>query len=175
MAKYTFDHIHHFTRDPEGVAKWYENTFGAEVIRTMPQGKPRVDVKLGGCNIFILDVSGDPKATTEAAHPLRRREPQSPPRVISHAAHIDWRPTATEFVRGKQARPLPIDFPLEKSRRRPDHHARPGGNLKHRTVLAQSVIEHSVWFQSAARVFKQALISGDVNPFVNADRIEFHS
>ena len=71
MAKYTFDHIHHFTRDPEGVAKWYENMFGAEVIRTMPQGKPRVDVKLGGANIFILDVSGDPKATTEAAHPLR--------------------------------------------------------------------------------------------------------
>ena len=71
MAKYTFDHIHHFTRDPEGVATWYENMFGAEVIRTTPQGKPRVDVKLGGANIFILDVSGDPKAATEAAHPLR--------------------------------------------------------------------------------------------------------
>lgn len=71
MAKYTFDHIHHFTRDPDGVAKWYENIFGAEVIRTMPQGRPRVDVKLGGCNIFILDVSGDPKAATEAAHPQR--------------------------------------------------------------------------------------------------------
>ena len=71
MTQYTFDHIHIFTRDPEGTAKWYENMLGAEVIRTMPQGKPRIDLKLGGANIFILDVSGDPKANTEAVHPQR--------------------------------------------------------------------------------------------------------
>ena len=69
--QYTFDHIHIFTRDPEGTAKWYENMLGAEVIRTMPQGKPRIDLKLGGANIFILDVSGDAKANTEATHPQR--------------------------------------------------------------------------------------------------------
>jgi lactoylglutathione lyase len=30
---------------------------GAEVIRTMQQGTPRIDLKLGGANIFIAPVS----------------------------------------------------------------------------------------------------------------------
>lgn len=30
--------------------------FGAEVIRTMQQGKPRIDLKVGGANVFILPV-----------------------------------------------------------------------------------------------------------------------
>jgi lactoylglutathione lyase len=71
MTAYVFDHIHLFTRDPEATATWYEKMFGAEVVRTTPQGKPRVDLKLGGANIFILDVSGDAKANTEATHPQR--------------------------------------------------------------------------------------------------------
>ncbi len=71
MADYTFDHIHLFTRDPEGTAAWYEKMLGAEVIRTMQGGKPRLDLKLGGGNIFILDVSGDPKAAEGPGHPHR--------------------------------------------------------------------------------------------------------
>ena len=69
MTAFKFDHIHVFTRDPEGTAKWYEKMFGAEVIRTAPGGKPRIDLKLGGANIFILDVSGDAKAVASAGHP----------------------------------------------------------------------------------------------------------
>lgn len=69
MPKFTFDHIHLFSRDPEATAAFYERIFGAEVIRTTPQGKPRIDLKLGGANIFILDVSGDPKAGAGPAHP----------------------------------------------------------------------------------------------------------
>ena len=69
MTKFTFDHIHLFTRNPEATATFYERMFGAEVIRTMQQGKPRIDLKLGGANIFILDVSQDPKAGTGPAHP----------------------------------------------------------------------------------------------------------
>src|SRR5947199_1188971 len=30
---------------------------GAEVIRSMQQGKPRIDLKLGGANIFIAPVA----------------------------------------------------------------------------------------------------------------------
>jgi lactoylglutathione lyase len=30
--------------------------FGAEVLRSMQQGKPRIDLKLGGMNIFIAPV-----------------------------------------------------------------------------------------------------------------------
>src|SRR4029077_15271466 len=34
-------------------AAWFERMLGAQVIRTMPQGKPRIDLKLGGAMIFI--------------------------------------------------------------------------------------------------------------------------
>jgi catechol 2,3-dioxygenase-like lactoylglutathione lyase family enzyme len=69
MNKFTFDHIHLFTRDPEATAAFYERMFGAEVIRSMQQGKPRIDLRLGGANIFILDVSQDLKAAAGPAHP----------------------------------------------------------------------------------------------------------
>ena len=71
MTKFVFDHIHLFTRNPEVTAAFYERMFGAEVIRTTPQGKPRIDLKLGGANIFILDVSQDPKAVAGPAHPYQ--------------------------------------------------------------------------------------------------------
>jgi lactoylglutathione lyase len=58
--KYTWDHIHLRTTDPEKTAQWYERMLGAEVIRTMQQGAPRIDLKLGGANIFIAPVkAGD--------------------------------------------------------------------------------------------------------------------
>jgi lactoylglutathione lyase len=53
MATFTYDHIHLRSTDPEATASWYERMLGAEVIRTMQQGKPRIDLKLGGANIFI--------------------------------------------------------------------------------------------------------------------------
>jgi lactoylglutathione lyase len=58
--KYTWDHIHLRTTAPEKTAQWYERMLGAEVIRTMQQGAPRIDLKLGGANIFIAPVkAGD--------------------------------------------------------------------------------------------------------------------
>ena len=56
MQNYRFDHIHLYTRDPEATAAWYERMLGAEVIRSNPGGKPRVDLKIGGANIFLLQV-----------------------------------------------------------------------------------------------------------------------
>ena len=57
MAKYTWDHIHLRSPDPESTAQWFEKMLGAEVIRTMQQGQPRIDLKLGGANIFIAPVT----------------------------------------------------------------------------------------------------------------------
>ena len=68
MSKFQFDHIHVFTGDPEGTAAYYERMFGAEVIRTTQQGRPRIDLRLGGANIFILDVSQNPKVAADPAH-----------------------------------------------------------------------------------------------------------
>lgn len=57
MARITWDHVHLRTPDPEAMAQWFEQMLGAEVIRTMQQGKPRVDLKLGGAMIFIAGVT----------------------------------------------------------------------------------------------------------------------
>jgi len=57
MTTFTWDHIHLRTPDPEATAQWFERMFGAEVIRTMPEGKPRIDIKLGGAMIFTAKVT----------------------------------------------------------------------------------------------------------------------
>ncbi len=57
MPKFTYDHIHLRSPDPEATASWYERMLGAEVIRSTQQGKPRIDLKLGGANIFLAPVT----------------------------------------------------------------------------------------------------------------------
>ncbi len=69
MAQFSFDHIHLFSPDPEATAAYYERMFGAEIVRSLQQGKPRIDLKLGGANIFIMDVSQDAKAKVLPDHP----------------------------------------------------------------------------------------------------------
>jgi catechol 2,3-dioxygenase-like lactoylglutathione lyase family enzyme len=56
VAKFTWDHIHLRTANPEGMAAWFENMLGAEVLRSTQEGKPRIDLKLGSANIFIAPV-----------------------------------------------------------------------------------------------------------------------
>jgi len=53
----TWDHIHLRSADPEETAQWFERMLGAQVLRSMQQGKPRIDLKLGGANIFIAPVA----------------------------------------------------------------------------------------------------------------------
>jgi lactoylglutathione lyase len=56
MATYTFDHMHIRSPNPDATAAWFERMLGAEIIRSMQEGKPRIDMKLGGANIFIAEV-----------------------------------------------------------------------------------------------------------------------
>ena len=58
MANYTWDHVHLKTPDPEEMAQWFEKMLGAEIVRTMQDGKPRIDVKIGGANVFIAESPG---------------------------------------------------------------------------------------------------------------------
>jgi len=51
-----WDHIHLRSPDPEATAAWFERMLGAHVIRTTVEGKPRIDLKLGGANVFIMPV-----------------------------------------------------------------------------------------------------------------------
>ncbi len=57
--RFTWDHVHLRSPDPEATAAYFEKMFGAEVLRSMQQGKPRIDLKLGGANIFIAPVAPD--------------------------------------------------------------------------------------------------------------------
>ncbi|HUZ31177.1 MAG TPA: VOC family protein [Xanthobacteraceae bacterium] len=54
--RYQWDHIHLRSPDPEATAAWFETMLGAEVIRSAPHGTPRIDLKLGGADIFIIAV-----------------------------------------------------------------------------------------------------------------------
>ncbi|MBI1202207.1 MAG: VOC family protein [Rhodopseudomonas sp.] len=53
MPTCTWDHIHLRTPDPEATAAWFERMLGAEVLRT----PGRIDLKLGGANIFLAPVA----------------------------------------------------------------------------------------------------------------------
>jgi catechol 2,3-dioxygenase-like lactoylglutathione lyase family enzyme len=60
MPDYKWDHIHLRSPDPEATAQWFERMLGAQVIRSTQQGQSRIDLKLGGADIFIAPVkAGD--------------------------------------------------------------------------------------------------------------------
>jgi catechol 2,3-dioxygenase-like lactoylglutathione lyase family enzyme len=66
-----FDHIHLRSSNPEETAQWFERMLGAEILRSTQQGKPRIDLKLGGAKIFIAQVlQGD--GVAEAPQPPYR-------------------------------------------------------------------------------------------------------
>ena len=57
MATFTYDHIHIRSTDPEKTAAYYERMFEAEIIRTKQDGATRIDMKIGGANVFIAPVT----------------------------------------------------------------------------------------------------------------------
>lgn len=71
MTQITWDHIHLRTANPEGMAQWFENMLGAEVRRSMQDGKPRIDLKLGGANIFIAPVTAGDGVNAAPTIPYR--------------------------------------------------------------------------------------------------------
>ena len=73
MSDVIFEHIHLLSQDPEGTAAFYERMFGAQILRSkMPDGGARIDLKLGGLDVFILPVkAGDAAVGVAPAHPHR--------------------------------------------------------------------------------------------------------
>ena len=100
MAKFIFEHIHLRSPNPEATAAYYESMFGAEVIRSRPDGHPRIDLKLGGIDIFIAPVTAG-----DGVNP----PPVAPYQGIDHfglqvgdidAAMADLKAKSAEFTRG---------------------------------------------------------------------------
>lgn len=79
MPQLTFDHIHLRSPDPEATAAWFEKMLGAQVIRSVQQGAPRIDLKLGGQMIFIM-----PVAAGDAVNPA----PVTPCQGLDHFGYF---------------------------------------------------------------------------------------
>jgi lactoylglutathione lyase len=71
MSQFTFEHVHLLSPEPEATAAFYERMFGAEIARSKtPDGGPRIDLKLGGMDVFILPVkTGDAAVGAAPGHP----------------------------------------------------------------------------------------------------------
>jgi lactoylglutathione lyase len=70
-SRFTWDHIHLRTTDPEAMAAWFEKMLGAEVIRTVVQGAPRIDLKVGGADVFIMPVKDGDRINAAPQTPYR--------------------------------------------------------------------------------------------------------
>ena len=103
MSTFTYDHIHIRSRDPEKTAAYYERMFDAEIIRTMQDGKPRIDMKIGGQDVFIAPVPAKQQRQSAAGHALSgarsfrparqqhrqgRGRPQGQGRRVHHGAEL---------------------------------------------------------------------------------------
>jgi lactoylglutathione lyase len=70
MAKFTYDHMHLRSPNAEETARWYERMFGAEVIRSVQSdGRPRIDLSLGGVAVFIAQVPPEQAVAAPPAPP----------------------------------------------------------------------------------------------------------
>jgi len=68
---YAWDHVHLRSPDPEATATWFEHMLGAQVIRSTVEGKPRVDLKLGGADVFIMPVAPGDKVNPPPVTPYQ--------------------------------------------------------------------------------------------------------
>ena len=93
---YTYDHIHVRTKDPEGMAGFFETMFGAKVLRLIQSdGAPRVDLDVNGLAIFIATVP--PEEHIDAS-------PRDPHLGLDHFGfRVDDIDGAVEDLRGKGA------------------------------------------------------------------------
>ena len=60
MPRFTYDHVHLRSPNPDATAEWYAKMFGAVVKRSVQSdGRKRVDLDLGGMTVFIAPVVAD--------------------------------------------------------------------------------------------------------------------
>lgn len=60
MPTYTYDHIHLRTKDPMGIARYFEKMFDAKIIESVQSdGQSRIDLDIDGLMVFIAPVPPD--------------------------------------------------------------------------------------------------------------------
>ncbi len=65
MPEVTWDHVHLRSPDPEATATWLHDVLGGEIVR----GPGRIDVRLGGANIFLAEVKPGDGVNVPPPHP----------------------------------------------------------------------------------------------------------
>jgi catechol 2,3-dioxygenase-like lactoylglutathione lyase family enzyme len=65
MPIVTWDHVHLRSPDPEATAAWLENVLGGVIVR----GPGRIDVTLGGANVFIAKAESADGVSPPPPHP----------------------------------------------------------------------------------------------------------
>jgi catechol 2,3-dioxygenase-like lactoylglutathione lyase family enzyme len=106
MANYKYDHIHLRSPDPEKTAAWYEKMLGAQVIRTPQGNSTRIDLKLGGADIFIA-----PVAPNSGVNP----PPVTPYQGLDHfGLHVDGLDDVVADLKKKG-----VEFTMEPNNPRP--------------------------------------------------------
>jgi catechol 2,3-dioxygenase-like lactoylglutathione lyase family enzyme len=67
MPTVTWDHVHLRSPDPEATAAWLRDILGGEIVRS----PGRIDVKLGGANVFIAPVTAGDGVHTPPVTPYQ--------------------------------------------------------------------------------------------------------
>lgn len=53
-ASLSFDHVHLVSQDPQATARWYADTLGGKVVRSIEvRGAPQVYVSFGGAMVIV--------------------------------------------------------------------------------------------------------------------------
>ena len=70
MPKYTYDHIHLRTKDPMGMAQYFEKMFDAKILESIQSdGQPRIDLDIDGLMVFIARVPQEVDMERSPANP----------------------------------------------------------------------------------------------------------
>ena len=57
MPVYSYDHIHLRSKNPMGIAKYFETMFDAKILESVQSdGQPRIDLDINGLAVFIAAV-----------------------------------------------------------------------------------------------------------------------
>ena len=99
MAKFNWDHVHLRSPNPEETAKWYERMLGAAVIRSMQQGKPRIDLKIGGANVFVAPVAAGDGLNPPPTTPYQGLDHFGLSVTVIDAIAADLKAKGVEFTR----------------------------------------------------------------------------
>jgi lactoylglutathione lyase len=70
MPTYAYDHIHLRTKDPRGMAQYFEKMFDAKIIESIQSdGQPRIDLDIDGLMVFIAEVPPDAEMPSNPRDP----------------------------------------------------------------------------------------------------------